>query len=82
MLSLAFSLHYTMSTHYIITNFWRFPGGSDGKESASNAGDPSSIPGSGRSSREGNTIPVFLLKNSMDRRAWLAIVHGITKNQT
>ena len=82
MLSLAFSLHYTMSTYYIIYNFWRLPGGSDGKESASNAGDPSSTSGSGRSSGEGNTIPVFLLKNSMDRRAWLAIVHGITKNQT
>ena len=34
MSSLVFSLHYTMSAYYIITNFWGFPGGSDGKESA------------------------------------------------
>ena len=31
-----------------INNIWNFPGGSDGKESACNAGDPASIPGSGR----------------------------------
>ena len=31
-----------------------FPGGSDGKESACNAGDPGSVPGSGRSTEEGN----------------------------
>ena len=35
-----------------------FPGGSDGKESASNAGDLGSIPGSGRSSGEGNGNPL------------------------
>ena len=54
MLSLAFSLHYTMSTYYIIYNFWRLPGGSDGKESASNAGTLGSISGLGRFSGEGN----------------------------
>ena len=40
-----------------------FPGGSDGKESAYNTGDPGSIPGSGRSPGEGNgwlPTPVFL----------------------
>ena len=38
-----------------------FPGGSDGKVSAYNAGDPGSIPGSGRSPEEGNgNLPVFL----------------------
>jgi len=35
-----------------------FPGGSDGKESARNAGDPGSIPGLGRSSEEGNGNPL------------------------
>ena len=35
-----------------------FPGGSDGKASAYNAGDPSSIPGSGRSPGEGNGNPL------------------------
>ena len=34
--------------------YWTSPGGSDSKESACNAGDPSSIPGSGRSPGEGN----------------------------
>ena len=49
-----------------------FPGGSDGKESAYNAGDLGSIPGSGRSPGEGNGNPLqyFCLKNSMDRGAW------------
>ena len=57
-----------------------FPGGSDGKESACNAGDPGSIPGSGRSFGEGNGNPLqySCLENSMDRRAWLATVHGVT----
>ena len=37
---------------------WDFPGGSDGKASAYNAGDPGSIPGLGRSSGEGNDNPL------------------------
>ena len=37
----------------IYFNTWGFPGGSDGKESACNAGDLGSIPGSGRSPVEG-----------------------------
>ena len=44
-----------------------FPGGSDGKESACDAGDLSSIPGSGRSLGEGNGKPLqySCLENSM-----------------
>ena len=47
------------------------PGGSDGKESACNAGDQGSIPGSGRSSEEGNGCPVqySCLQSPMDRGA-------------
>ena len=58
---------------------WGFPGGSDGKESACNAGDPGSIPGSGRSTGEGNDNPFqySCLENPMDREAWLATVHGV-----
>ena len=43
-----------------------------------------SIPGLERSLREGNGYPVqyCFLKNSMDRRAWQAIVHGVTESQT
>ena len=38
--------------------WWGFPGGSDGKESACNAGNPSSIPRSGVSLGEGNSYPI------------------------
>ena len=52
-----------------------------GKESACNAGDPDSIPGSERSRREGNGYPLqySCLENSKDRGAWCAIVHGVTE---
>ena len=55
-----------------------FSGGSDGKESACNAGGPHSIPGLGRS-EEGNVYPLqySCLENSMDRGAWGATVHDI-----
>ena len=50
-----------------------FPDGSDGKVSASNIGDVGSIPGSGRSPKEGNGNPLqSCLENSTDRGAWLA----------
>jgi len=51
--------------------FLDFPGGSDGKVSAYNAGDPGSIPGSGRSPGEGNGTPLqySCLENPMDRGA-------------
>ena len=49
-----------------------FPGSSDGKESACNAGDLGSIPGSGRSPGEGNANPLqySCLENPTDRAAW------------
>ena len=55
-----------------------FPGGSDGKESACNAGDPGSIPGSGRSLQEGtgNPLQYSCLGNPMDRGAWQTTGHG------
>ena len=61
-----------------------FPGGSDGKESACNAGDPGLMPGSGRSPGEGNGYPLqySCLENPMDRAAWQTIVHGVSKSQT
>ena len=61
-----------------------FPGGSDGKESACNAGDPGSISGLGRSPGEGNGNPLqyYCLENSTDRGAWQATVHGVVKSQT
>ena len=54
------------------------------KESTCNAGDPGPIPGLGRSPGEGKGYPLQYsgLENSMDRRAWQAIVHRVTKSQT
>ena len=51
-----------------------FPGGSDGKESACNAGDTDLIPGLGESPREGNDYPLqySCLENPMDQGAWWA----------
>ena len=59
-------------------------GGSDGKASACNVGDLGSIPGSGRSPGGGydNPLQYSCLKNPMDRGAWQAIVHGVTKSPT
>ena len=60
-----------------------FPGGSEGKASACNAGDPGSTPGSGRSPGEGNGNPLqySCLENPTDGGAWWATVHGVTKSQ-
>ena len=61
-----------------------FPGGSDGKASAYDAGDPGSIPGSGRSPAEGNGSPLqySCLENPMDGGAWWATVQGVAKSRT
>ena len=61
-----------------------FPGGSDAKESTCNAVDMSLIPGLERSPGEGNDYPLQHsgLENSMDRRDYMATVHGVTKSQT
>ena len=59
-----------------------FFGSTDGKESACNAGDPGSIPGSGRCPGDGNgnTLQYSCLENSVDRGAWWATVHGVTES--
>ena len=61
-----------------------FSGGSDGKESACNAGDPGLIPWLGRSAGEGNGNPLqySCLEDLKDRGAWRAAVHGVAKSQT
>ena len=71
---LWYERHYTLG----------FPGGSEGKASACNAGDLGSILGSGRSPGEGNSNPLqySCLENPMDQQAWQTIVHGITKSWT
>ena len=59
-------------------------GGADGKESACHVGKLDLIPGSGRSSGEGNgnLFPDSCLEHSMDRGAWWATVHGDAKSWT
>ena len=62
----------------------RFPGGSDGQESAYKVGDSGSISGSGWSPGEGNSYPFQYpcLENPMNRVAWLGTVHGVAKTWT
>jgi len=67
--------------------FLGFPSGANNKESACQYGrhkDMSSISGLGRSPREGNGIPLqySCLESSMDRGAWQATVHGVTRSWT
>ena len=71
----------SISQTYIMRGF---PGGSDGKESACNAGKPDSIPGSRRSPGGGHSNPLQFscLENPMDRGVRQATVHGVAKGQT
>ena len=57
---------------FTLQKYLGFTGGSEVKASASNAGDPGSIPGSGRSPGEGNSNPLqySCLENPMDGEAW------------
>ena len=66
----------------IYTKSRGFPIGSDGKESARNAGDPSLIPGLERCPGGGNGSPLqySCLENSMDRGAWQATDLGVTES--
>ena len=63
---------------------WGFPGGSDDKESACNAGDLGLIPGLVRSPGGGNGNPLQYpcLEKPTDRGAWWATVHKVAKSQT
>ena len=69
----------------MICRKWGFSWWPSGKESACNSQDPGSVPGLRRSPGEGNRNPLysmeFLPGNSMDRGAWQAIVHGVTKHR-
>ena len=61
-----------------------FPGGSDGKASACNAGDRGSILVLGRSPGEGHGSPLqySCLENPTDLGAWWAAVHGVVTSRT
>ena len=77
--------YYFLTFLYLFCHVYyeSFPGGSDSKESACNARDPSTNPGSERFSGEGNgnTFQYSCLENSMDRGAWKSTVHGISKSR-
>ena len=84
-------MNLLLSSEGMIMHFYRtlgrflgLPGGSEGKASSYNAGDLGSIPGSGRSPREGNGNPLqySCLENPMDGGAWWATVHGVSKSRT
>ena len=84
---ILFEIPFIAQLHYISILKYRvqfFPGSSDCKESACNAGDQGSIPGSGRSPAEGNGNPLLYscLENSVDRVAWWATVHRVAKSWT
>ena len=70
--------------YIILINIQGFPGGSEVKVSACNAGDLGLIPGSGRSPVEGNGNPLqySCLENPMDGGAWWATVRPVAKSWT
>ena len=86
-LSLAFFFFYGKEMLLALGIWLCFPGGSDGKESACNAGDPDSIPGSGRSPVEGNGYP---LQYSCLDNSWISSFprnlagcsYGVAKSRT
>ena len=69
--------------HSLLLGILDFPGDSDGRESACTAEDLGWIPGLGRSREEGNSYPFQYsgLENSMNKGAWQATVHGVTKSR-
>ena len=75
-----------VNTYTVFVKNYRqgFPGGSDCKESACNAGDLGLIPGSGISPGEGNGYPLqySCLENSLDKGVWRDTVHGVAKSRT
>ena len=77
--SMCIYLHITWVYNIYFTI--SFPHSSVSRESACNAGDPVLIPGSGRSPGEGNGNPLqySCLENPVDRGAWWATAHGVTR---
>ena len=67
---------------YILLHGVDFPGGSDGKVSAYNVGDPGSIAGLAGYPGEGNGNPLqySCLENPMDAGFWEATAHGVAKS--
>jgi len=83
-MSMAFLVCFDKNDKKIISTIVCFPGSSNGKESACNAGDLGLIPGSERSPGEGHgyLLQYSCLENFMDRGIWQATVHGIANSLT
>ena len=82
--SLPLFIHH-VSFIFVFTNTHGaldFPGGSDGKVTTYNVGDPGLIPGSGRYSGEGNGNPLQYpcLENPMEGGSWWATVHRVAES--
>ena len=80
-------IYIVTHVNFVLSTYWLgFPGGSAIKNPPANAGstDQGSIPESGRfpGGGHGNPVQYSCLENSMDRGAWWAIVHRVTKSQT
>ena len=76
------AIKYILQIAGKILQLGNLPCSSDGKESACNEGDPGLIPGSGRSSGEGNGNPLqkSCLEHPMNRGAWWATVHRVIES--
>ena len=83
-LSLSDLMNFFLDVNQLFESPRIFPGGSDGKGSACNVGDPGSHSGLGRSPGEGNGNPLqySCLGNPLDRGASWAIDHGVAKSWT
>ena len=70
-----------MCTMHVCVRAYGFPGGSVGKNPPAKAGDPGSIPRSGRSPGEGsgNPFQYSCLENPMDRGTWWVTVHRVAE---
>ena len=81
MLGISLEIHFIWVFRFISPGF---PGGSDSKGSACNAGDLGLIPELGRSLGEQNGYPLQYssLENPMDRGAWRVTVSGVTRSLT
>ena len=79
--NLGYFTQVTLFNFHKLLGVKGFPGASYSEESACNAGDWSSIPGSGRSpgGGHGNPLQYSCLENPMDRGAWWATVRGVVK---
>ena len=77
-------IHWALISCLALSSMLLYSSCSDSKESTCNAGDPSLIPGLRNSPGKGNSYPLqySCLGNSMERGAWHATVHGVTKRRT